>query len=209
MRPHHDHGTAGIVHALAQQVLTETSALAFDHIGQRLERTLVGACHGLAATTVIQQRVYRLLQHTLLVAHNNFRRLQLKQTFQTVVTVDHTTIQIVQVRSRKTTTVQRYQRTQLWRQHRQYFQNHPLRLDTGLNKGFKNFQTLGVFFDFCFGAGRFQLSAQRDNFSGHIQGAQQRANTLCSHHCRKFIAILFQLGEIVILGQQLAAIKRG
>ncbi len=73
LRTDHDDRTAGVVDALTQQVLTETTALALDHVGQRLERTLVGAGHGLAATTVVEQRVDGFLQHALFVAHDDVR----------------------------------------------------------------------------------------------------------------------------------------
>ena len=45
----------GVVDALAEQVLAEPAALALDHVGQRLQRALVGAGHGLAATAVVEQ----------------------------------------------------------------------------------------------------------------------------------------------------------
>ena len=54
-RAHHDDGAARVIDPLAQQVLAETTALALDHVGQRFERALVGAGHGLAATTVVEQ----------------------------------------------------------------------------------------------------------------------------------------------------------
>ena len=68
LRAHHDHGTTGVVHALAQQVLTEAAALTLDHVGQRLERTLVGAGHGLAATRITSYNVCytKLLRQALL-----------------------------------------------------------------------------------------------------------------------------------------------
>ena len=53
----HNDRTARVVDALTQQVLTETSALAFDHVSKRLQLTLVGARHRFTATAVIQQRV--------------------------------------------------------------------------------------------------------------------------------------------------------
>ena len=34
LRADHDNGTAGVVHALAQQVLTEAALLALEHVGQ-------------------------------------------------------------------------------------------------------------------------------------------------------------------------------
>src|SRR5246500_4554056 len=48
----HDHRTAGIVDALAEQVLAEAALLALEHVGERLQRTLVGAGDD-AATSAI------------------------------------------------------------------------------------------------------------------------------------------------------------
>ena len=68
LRADHDDRAAGVVDALAEQVLAEAAALALDHVGERLERALVGAGHRLAAAAVVEQRVDGLLQHALLVA---------------------------------------------------------------------------------------------------------------------------------------------
>src|SRR5688572_26254782 len=43
LRTDNDDGTAGVIDALAEQVLTETSALAFEHIGERLQRAIASA----------------------------------------------------------------------------------------------------------------------------------------------------------------------
>src|SRR5690606_13527200 len=94
--------TTGAVHALAEQVLTETTLLALDHVGQGLQRTLVRASDGTATTAVVQQRIDGFLQHALFVAHDDVRRRQVEQALQTVVTVDHAAIQIVEIRSRET-----------------------------------------------------------------------------------------------------------
>src|SRR5688572_11049061 len=96
----HDYRAAGVVDALAEQVLPETSTLALDHVRKRLERALVGAGHGLAAAAVVEQRIDRLLQHALLVAHDDFGRFELEQALEAVVAVDHAAIQIVEIRSR-------------------------------------------------------------------------------------------------------------
>src|SRR5690606_19442738 len=108
-----DYRTTGVVHALAEQVLTETTLLALDHVGQGLERTLVGTGNGTTTTTVVEQRVHGFLQHALFVAHDDVRRRQIQQALQTVVTVDDTTIEVVQIGSGETATVQRHQRTQV------------------------------------------------------------------------------------------------
>ena len=87
--------TAGIVDALAEQVLTETSLFTLQHVGQRFQRTLVGTGNGTRTAAVVKQSVNRFLQHAFFVADDNVRRMQFKQTFQTVVAVDHAAVQIV------------------------------------------------------------------------------------------------------------------
>src|ERR1700722_8210298 len=42
----HDDRTARVVDALAEEVLTEAPLLALEHVGERLERTLVGTGDG-------------------------------------------------------------------------------------------------------------------------------------------------------------------
>ena len=76
---HHDNGTAGVVHALAQQVLAEAALLAFEHVTQRLQRTVVGAGDRAAAAAVVNQSVHGFLEHALLVADDDVRGAQLQQ----------------------------------------------------------------------------------------------------------------------------------
>ncbi len=144
LRTNHDHRTARVVHALAQQVLAEAALLALERIGQRLQRTVVRATQHAAAAAVVEQRVHGFLQHALFVAHNHFRRVQVHQLLQPVVAVDHAAIQIVQIRRRKPSAIQRHQRAQLRWNHRQHIQNHPLRLVVALAERLHNLQPLGV-----------------------------------------------------------------
>ncbi len=97
LRPYDDNGTSGIVHTLSKQVLTETSRLTLQHIGKRLKRSVSRPCNRTAPAAVIDQGVYRLLQHPLLVSDDNVRRAQLKQTFQTIISIDNPPVQVVQV----------------------------------------------------------------------------------------------------------------
>ncbi|SYL11092.1 Uncharacterised protein [Klebsiella pneumoniae] len=92
-----DYRTTGIVNTLTEQVLTETTLFTFDHICQRFQRTLVRAGNCTTTTAVIQQRIHGFLQHTFFVTYDDVRCSQIQQAFQTVVTVDHTTVQIVQI----------------------------------------------------------------------------------------------------------------
>jgi hypothetical protein len=56
----HDDGTAGVVHALAEQVLTEPALLALERVRQRLQRAVVRTAQHAAAAAVVEQRVHRL-----------------------------------------------------------------------------------------------------------------------------------------------------
>src|SRR6185312_3478308 len=51
-----DDRTAGVIDAFAEQVLTETSALAFEHVAQGFQRTVAGASDGATMTAVVEQR---------------------------------------------------------------------------------------------------------------------------------------------------------
>ena len=121
-----DDGTGRIIDTLTQQVLTETSLLALERVGQRLEGTVALVLHGVALARVVEQRIDRLLQHTFLVAQDHLGSLDLDQTLQTVVTDNDTTVEVVQIRRGETSAVQRHQRAQLGRNHRQHLQHHPL-----------------------------------------------------------------------------------
>src|SRR5262249_12515050 len=92
-----DDRAAGIIDALAQEVLPEAALLALQHVGERLQRPLVGAGDDAAAPSVVEERVDRLLQHALLVAHDDVGRAQLDEPLQAVVAVDDAAIEIVEI----------------------------------------------------------------------------------------------------------------
>ena len=128
LRADHDHRTAGIVDALAEQVLPEPALLALEHVGERLQRPLVGAGDDAAAAAVVEQRVDRLLQHPLLVADDDVGRAQLNEPLQAVVAVDDAAIEVVEVGRGEASAVERHQRAQIGRDHRHVGEDHPFRL---------------------------------------------------------------------------------
>src|SRR5213083_3353225 len=128
LRAHHDHRPAGIVHALAEQVLAEPALLALEHVGQRLERPLAAPADRLRAAAVVEQRVHRLLQHALLVPEDDLRRPVQDQLLQPVVAVDDAAVQVVQIARREAPAVERHQRPQVGRDDRDDIENHPTRV---------------------------------------------------------------------------------
>src|ERR1041385_1193211 len=107
--------------------MTETSLLAFERSTQRLQRAIVYTAQHASTTTVVEQRVDRFLKHALFVAHDHFRRPQLHQLLETVVAIDHAAIEIVEIRSREASAIQRHEWPQLRWNHRNHVEDHPVR----------------------------------------------------------------------------------
>ena len=114
-----DDGAAGIIDALAEQVLAEAALLALEHVGERLQRTVASARDRAAMAAVVEERVDGFLEHALFVVNDDVRRLQLHQVPQTVVAVDDAAIEIVEVGGRETATLERHERAQVRRDDRE------------------------------------------------------------------------------------------
>src|SRR5216110_2200801 len=128
LRAHDDHRPARVVHALAEQVLTEPALLALEHVGQRLQGPLAAPADRLGAAAVVEQRVHRLLQHALFVPEDDLRRPVQDQLLQPVVAVDDAAVQVVQIARREPPPVQRHERPQVGRDDRDHVQDHPARV---------------------------------------------------------------------------------
>ena len=156
----HDHRAAGIVDALAEQVLAEPALLALEHVGERLQRALVGAGDDAAAAAVVEQRIDRFLKHALLVADDDVRRAQLDQPLQAVVAVDDAAIEVVQIGRGEAAAVERNERAQVRRNHRHLRQDHPLRLVAGLQERLDQLDALGELLRLELGGGLLDLDAE-------------------------------------------------
>ena len=208
-RAHHDHRAAGIVNALAQKVLAEATLLAFQHIGERLQRTLVSAGDDTATTTIVKQCIHRFLQHALFVADDDVRRAQFDQTLQAVVTVDHTTIEIVQIRCRKATAIKWHQWAQIRRDHGDDRQDHPFRLVAGLHEGFDDFQPLGELFRLQLRGRNSDLMTQISRRFFQIKLDQDFTDSLCPDHGGETVFAIFVLRcQIIVFRQQLEFFER-
>ena len=91
-RAGHDDRTARVVDALAEEVLTEPTLLALEHVREGLQRAVTRTGHRATATAVIEQCVDGLLEHPLLVVDDNPRGAQVEQPLEAVVPVDHPAI---------------------------------------------------------------------------------------------------------------------
>ena len=175
-----------------------------EHVGQGFQRTVAGTGNRTAATAVINQSIYCFLQHTFFIADNDIRRMQLQQTFQTVVTVNNTAIQIVQVGGCETTAIQLYHRTQFRRNNRNYIHNHPFRTVAGFQECFGYFQTADSTYT-ALTAQLLHFMAQLLCQSFQINSFQQLFNSLSPHtYTDACFRIFITFFHVLRLGQQLA-----
>ena len=132
VRADHDDGASGVVDALSEQVLAEPSLLSLQLVGERLQLALLsggGDDRLRGARAVVDERVHGLLEHALLVAGNDFRRVELLQAAQAVVSVDDAAVQVVQIGRGEAAAVEGDHRAQVRRNHRQGLEHHPPRLE--------------------------------------------------------------------------------
>ena len=122
----HDHRPAGVVHALAEEVLAETPLLALEHIGQGFQGAVAGACDGAAPAAVVEEGVDGLLEHPLLVVHDYVGRPEVEQAAEPVVTVYDPSIKVVQVGGCEASAVELDHRAEVRREDRDGLHDHPL-----------------------------------------------------------------------------------
>ncbi len=205
-----DHRTARIVDALAEQVLPEAALLALEHVGERLERPLVGAGDDAAAPAVVEQRVDRLLQHPLLVADDDVGRAQLDQPLEAVVAVDDAAIEIVEIGRGEAPAVERNERPQIRRDHRNLLEDHPLRTVAGLLERLDDLEPLGELLLLGIGIGLADLGAQVRLHPVEVELAQHVADRFRADLGGEAVGpeVLLRL-EILVLAQELAHLERG
>ncbi len=206
-RTDHDDRTSRIVDALAEQVLPEASLLAFENVGERLERTIVGAGDGTAAAAVVDQRVDRFLQHALFVLDDDLGRVELEQPLETVVAVDHAAVEIVEVGRRETAAVELHHRAELGGDDRHCRQHHPFRTVTAIEKCFDNLETLDRLEAFL-SAGLLELFAEIFLDAAQVEVAQQLADRFGAHAGLEAIAELIARFAILLLREHLALGQR-
>ena len=175
-----DHRAAGVVDALAEQVLAEPALLALEHVGERLQRPVARAGDRAAAAAVVEQRVDGLLQHPLLVVDDDLGRAEVEQPLEAVVPVDHAPVEVVQVAGGEAATVELHHRAQLRRNHRHGLEDHPLGLVLRGDERRDDLQALDRALLLLALRGLDRL-AERPRLLGQVEVAEQVADRLRAH----------------------------
>src|SRR5690606_29309693 len=170
----------------------------------------VGTGDGLAAAAVVEQRVDRLLQHPLLVADDDLRRVELLQPLEPVVPVDHAAVQVVELGGGEAAAVERHQRAQVRRDDRDDLEHHPLRLVAGLAERLDHLQPLGDLLPLGLRGHLAHLGAQRLG-QGVDVGLLEHAEDRLGAHAglERVVADLIEQLGVPLLGQELAQLQAG
>ena len=147
------------------------------------------------------------MQHALFVARDDLGRFELEQATQAAVAVDDAAVEVIEVRGRKTTAVQRHQGTQIGRQHGQHLEHHPVGLDARLLERLHQLEPLGVFLDLDLRAG--QVIAQLLDLDIKVQPFEQVLDAFGAHLGLELVAVLLALGIEVILAHDGELLERG
>ena len=207
-RTNYDNRTSGVIHTFAQKVLTETAGFTFQHVGKGFQGSVSGTCYRTAAAAVIDQGIHSLLKHTFLVADNDIRSAQLQKSFQTIISVDDPSVQIVQIRGGKTSAVKLYHRTEIRRDNRDRCKDHPFRTVSGFTEGFYHFQTFDDPRTFL-ACGVRKLFFQLFRVFLQVNGLKQFHDRLRSHTYTESAAVCFAGVLIFLFCKNLFVLKSG
>ncbi len=96
-RSHHDDGTAGVVHPLAQEVLAESALLALEQVAEGFQGPISRSCDRPPPPPVVDEGVDGLLKHALFVAHDDVGSAQIQEALEPIVAVDDPAVQVVEI----------------------------------------------------------------------------------------------------------------
>ena len=197
-----DNGPAGVIDTLAQEVLPETAALTFEHVGQGLQRPVAGTGDRPAAAPVVDQGVNGFLQHPLLVSDDDLGGSKVKETAKTVISIDNSSIQIVQVGGGETAAVQLNHGAEIRRDDRDDVQDHPLGLVSGLAESLYDLQPLDDAGPLLTGS-VFQLAGEFSIFLLQVDCLQKLLDGLCAHAGPEGVSVLVAGIIVLSLGKNL------
>ena len=201
-------GTAGIVNALAQKVLTEAALLALEHVGKGFECAGVRAGDGPAAAAVVDERVHGLLKHTLFIAHDDVGRVELLQALEAVVAVYDAAVKVVQVRRGEAAAVELDHGADLRRDDREDVYDHPLGAVAALAEGLDHLKALDEL-GLLLAGGVLELLTELGGKLSAVYLLQKLLYGLGAYAGLEVVLVLLAHVAVLALGEYLAALQRG
>ena len=152
-----------------------------DHVGQRLQRSVRRTEHGAFTPIVVEECIDRLLQHPLFVTDDDFWRVQINQFFQSIVSIDDTTVEVVQIAGGKVARIKQHKRTQIGRNYGDAIQHHPFGFVIAVAQRFCDLQSLDQLFLLLLTGRLFQFDAELRGQFDEIQAHQELLDRVGTH----------------------------
>ena len=152
------------------------------------------------------------MQHALLIAHNNFWRVEIHQLLQTIIAVDDAAIKIVQIAGGEISAFQHDKRTKVRWNHWNNIKHHPLWIILAAADLLNKLQALGQIFLALLAFGLFKFLAKLNTELIQIQLAigKQFTNGVGAHHGGETAgAMLVLLAAALIFREHLLEFKIG
>ena len=121
------------------------------------------------------------MKHPFFISDDDLWSVQILKSLETIVPVDHASIQIVEIRCSETTAIERNERTEIRRNDGNDFHHHPLRAVSAVTEGFDDLQPFGVLTSLRFGGG---VAHQRTKFvtqGFNVQLSENVTDDLATH----------------------------
>ncbi len=208
VRPADDDGAAGVVDALAEEVLAEAARLALEHVAEGLEGAPAGAGDGAAVAAVVEDRVDGLLEHALLVADDDVGRLELLEVAQAVVAVDDAAVEVVQVRRGEAAAFEGDERAQLGRDDGHDREDHVLGPAAADAEALADLHALGDLLARLLGLGGLDLLLEALHERVEVDAREDLADALGAHDGLEGVAVLLEVVLVLGLGQELVGLER-
>ena len=206
-RTNNDNGTSGIVNTFTEKVLAETSLFTFEHIGKGFEGTVGRSGYRTAFSAVVDKCVNCFLKHTFFVADDDIRSAEFKKSFKTVVSVDNSSVKIVEVGSCKSAAVKLDHRSDIRRNYRNNIEDHPFRTVSGKAESFDNFKTFEKAYTFLAGCIlKFFMELCGKGFKVNI--LEKKLNSFGAHSRLEVFLIFFTHIAVFLLGKKLFLFER-
>ena len=127
--------------------------------------------------------------------------MQLDKLLQSIVAIDHPPVEVIQIGSGETPSIQGHQRAELRRDHRNHIQNHPFRLVSRLSKGIHHLEAFGELELFLLGRLGLHSAAEIDGQFLDIDLLQELLDRLGAHQGRKLVRILLHHLSILLFAE--------
>ena len=156
---------------------------------------------------VVEKGVHRLLQHPLLVAHDDLGRVEIEQALEPVVAVDDPPIEVVEVGGGEPAALEGHEGAELRRQDGKDLEHHPFRPVAGVLEAFQELEALRELLRARLRAGRLELRPDLADLLLEIRGAQELADCLRPHAGVELVAVLLERVVVHLVGEELAALE--